>query len=155
MRTYHLSLGSNMGDRASILRSGLDRLKAVGQVRKVSAFYETKPWGNPDQADFLNAAAEFQTDLLPEGLLDTIKKIEMEAGRDLTAERWGPRPLDIDILLQGTLRLSTPRLTIPHPHLADRDFVLAPLSEIAPEVEVPGTGKTAAELWAGRQASGR
>lgn len=137
-----------MGDRQSHLEWALGQLNVIGRTGRVSSFYETKPWGNTDQPDFLNAAAELKTDVPPEELLDMIKQIEKTAGRDLLARRWGPRPLDIDILLCGDLRISTPHLTIPHPAMLEREFVLAPLAEIAPEVVIPGIDRTCGEIWA-------
>ena len=153
MNTYFLSLGSNLGDRRLHIQFGLDRLKSAGILGRVSSLHETKPVGNADQPDFLNAAAEFRSHLSPENLLDTIKEIEKARGRDLSAARWTARPLDIDILLCGGLVLNTPRLTIPHPSMMDRKFVLAPLAEIAAGVTVPGAGKTCDEIWADWQAS--
>lgn len=148
MLRYFLSLGSNLGDRRAHLDWGLEQLAKVGRVGRVSSVHETKAWGNPDQPDFLNAAAEFRTDLPPETLLDMIKEIEKASGRDLAAPRWSPRPLDIDILLCGDATRSTPRLTIPHAEMLNREFVLAPLAEIAPDVTVPGAAKTCGEIWA-------
>lgn len=144
---YYLSLGSNLGDRPAWLRWGVDRLDTFGQVSLLSNFYETKPWGKSDQGDFLNAVVEFKCDHDPEGLLGKLKEIEKASGRDFSVERWGPRTLDIDILLCGQDQRVSPGLTIPHPRLCRRDFVLAPLAEIAPSVPVPGTGKTCAQLW--------
>ncbi len=137
-----------MGDRQAHLEWAIEQLSSIGRMGRVSSFYETKPWGNPQQANFLNAAAEFKTYLPPEELLDMIKEIEKAAGRDLSARRWGPRPLDIDILLCGALQISTPRLTIPHPAMLEREFVLEPLAQIAPAAAIPGTDKTCGEIWA-------
>lgn len=148
MARYYLSLGSNMGNRDIQLERGIEELRNTGTVLRVSSFYETKAWGSERQPDFLNAAVEFESGISPEELLDAIKKIEKKAGRDFSAERWSPRPIDIDILLCGDLVLSTPRLCIPHPYLSQREFVLAPLAEIAPDVAVPGTGKPVGSLWA-------
>lgn len=148
VRVY-LSLGSNLGDREKNIRLGLDGLRAscaAGLVR-VSSLYETRPFGNIDQPDFLNAAAEWRTNLPPDRLLEQIKQIEVAAGRNLSAPRWTARPLDIDILLYGAMRLNTPKLTIPHPQMLRREFVLAPLVEIAPSVRLPGRAKTCGEVW--------
>ncbi|MBI4179062.1 2-amino-4-hydroxy-6-hydroxymethyldihydropteridine diphosphokinase [bacterium] len=137
MERVYLGLGSNLGDREANLRFGLARLALIGEVGPVSAFHETRAEvlpGAPSQPDYLNAAALLRTDMPPDSLLEKIKDIERAAGRDLAAPRWSPRPLDIDILLYGTLEMNTPDLTIPHPRMASRDFVLDPLSEIAPEL---------------------
>ena len=147
MTSYYLSLGSNLADRESHIQFGLDRLNAMGLIGRRSSLYETKPVGNTDQPDFLNVAVEFRTELSPEKLLDAIMEIEQAAGRDLSAPRWSARPLDIDILLCGDFQMTTPRLTVPHPLMLDRAFVLAPLAEIAPGVIVPGSGKTCGEIW--------
>lgn len=130
-----LGLGTNLGDREENLRSALNRI--AGQpgnaLVAVSSFRETEAWGVTDQPRFLNAAAEIRTALEPGELLAVVKRIETEMGRVPTF-RWGPRMIDIDLLLFGDRRMQSDALTLPHPHLLDRAFVWEPLAEIAPEV---------------------
>jgi 2-amino-4-hydroxy-6-hydroxymethyldihydropteridine diphosphokinase len=143
LRTGYLGLGSNVGDRAGHLRAAIATLAERGvEVEAVSSAYETEPVGEVlDQPDFLNAAIRVRTELEPEELLDLCKEIEVERGRDLEAPRHSRRPLDIDLLLLGDLELSTGRLTLPHPEVVSRRFVLAPLLELDPELALPdGTG---------------
>ena len=133
MTLVYLGLGSNLGNRAGRLRAALvalDRLPGT-QVRRVSALYESAPWGVTDQPAFLNAVAEVTTGLVPHDLLHGVKVIEHEAGRE-AGPRWGPRPLDIDLLLYDDLVVDSPDLMIPHPRLAARRFVLAPLCDLLP-----------------------
>jgi 2-amino-4-hydroxy-6-hydroxymethyldihydropteridine diphosphokinase len=135
----YFGLGSNEGDRAANLRAGVDALSGHGvKVDAVSSVYETEPVGEVlDQPDFLNAAVRVDTELLPDRLLDVCKAIEIEHGRMFGGPRHGPRPLDIDVLLLGELELSTERLTLPHPELSRRRFVLVPLLELDPELALP------------------
>jgi 2-amino-4-hydroxy-6-hydroxymethyldihydropteridine diphosphokinase len=139
MRVGYLGLGSNVGDRVENLRAAVRMLaeREVG-VEAVSSTYETEPVGEVlDQPDFLNAAIRIRTALEPEELLDACKEIEAERGRALDAPRHSPRPLDVDLLLLGDLELSTDRLTLPHPEVASRRFVLVPLLELDPELTLP------------------
>jgi 2-amino-4-hydroxy-6-hydroxymethyldihydropteridine diphosphokinase len=139
VRTGYLGLGSNVGDREAHLRAAL-RLLADHDVavEAVSSAYETEPVGEIlDQPDFLNAAARVRTALEPEALLDVCKAIEIEQGRMLAGPRHGPRPLDVDLLLLGDLELETERLTLPHPQVTARGFVLVPLLELDPELALP------------------
>ena len=138
-RVGYLSLGSNVGDREANLRAAITALGEHGvEVEAVSSAYETEPVGEiVDQPDFLNAAARIKTDLEPEQLLDVCKAIEAERGRMFGAPRHGPRPVDLDILLLGDLELTTERLTIPHPALTERRFVLVPLLELDPGLALP------------------
>ncbi len=146
MPTVYLGLGGNLGDREANLREACRHLEAGGvRVDRCSSLYETEPWGVADQPRFLNAVCCGQTDLSPAALLALAKQIEQDLGRRPTV-RYGPRPVDIDILLYGDTQLVSPELTIPHPRLAERAFVLVPLVEIAPEVAVPGTGRSVREL---------
>jgi 2-amino-4-hydroxy-6-hydroxymethyldihydropteridine diphosphokinase len=133
MTLVYLGLGSNLGDRAAHLRAALAALGRLPgtAVRRVSALYESAPWGVTDQPAFLNAVAEVTTGLTPHELLRSVKVIEQEAGRQ-TGPRWGPRPLDIDLLLYDDLVMDSPDLVIPHPRLAERRFVLAPLCDLRP-----------------------
>ena len=135
----YLGLGSNVGDRAGHLRAAIEMLGARGVVvEAVSSAYETEPVGEvPDQPDFLNAAIRIRTDLDPEALLDLCKEIEAERGRALDAPRHSPRPLDVDLLLLGKIELSTDRLTVPHPEITTRRFVLTPLLELDPDLTLP------------------
>jgi len=132
--TVYLGLGSNLGDRDKNLNQALEELTAVGlEIEKVSRFIETDPVGGVPQGKFLNAALKAQTQWSPENLLARIKAIETKMGRRDTG-RNGPRVIDIDILLYDRVVMTTPQLTIPHPRMHERDFVLTPLKEIAPEV---------------------
>lgn len=135
----YLSLGSNMGDREGYLRAARERLAAAPgiQVLRSSPLYHTRPVGKTDQAWFLNQVVEVKTNLRPEELLATCQGIEEALGR-VRHERWGPRTLDIDILTYGTLQSDDPHLTLPHPRMLERAFVLVPLAAIAPEMQIAG-----------------
>ena len=149
-RIGYLGLGSNVGDRERHLREGLAALTGHGvRVEAVSSTYETEPVGEIlDQPDFLNAAARIATDLRPEELLDVCKAIEVEAGRMFGTPRHGPRPLDVDVLLLGDIELAGERLTIPHPELTSRRFVLVPLLELDPQLSLPDGTALASALEA-------
>jgi len=149
-RSGYLGLGSNVGDRESHLRAAVELLREHGvEVEAVSSTYETEPVGEVlDQADFLNAAIRIRTELEPEVLLDLCKEIEVARGRQLDARRHGPRPLDVDLLLLGDIELSTDRLTLPHPEVTSRRFVLAPLLELDPELTLPDGTRLADALAA-------
>jgi len=140
MRGGYLGLGSNVGDRESHLRAAIELLGERGvEVEAVSSLYETAPVGEVlDQPDFLNAAIRVRTELEPEKLLDVCKEVEAARGRALDAPRHSPRPLDVDLLLLGDVELSTDRLTLPHPEVTSRRFVLAPLLELDPGLTLPG-----------------
>lgn len=140
-----LSLGSNLGDRLANLRDALDALGETTTVCAVSHAYETEPWGETEQPGFLNAAVEIETDFAPLELLEVVKGIEARLGRTPTY-RWGPRMIDIDLILCEDLVLDSERLTVPHPEFRNRAFVLAPLAEIAPDAVDPATGETVAAL---------
>ena len=156
MRDGYLGLGSNVGDRAAHLRAAIEALNRGGaEVEASSSLYETEPVGEVlDQPDFLNAAVRVRTDLEPEALLDLCKAIEVERGRLLDAPRHSPRPLDLDLLLLGDLELTTDRLTLPHREVRSRRFVLEPLLELDPGLELPdGTdlARVLAELGGGER----
>jgi len=141
-----LGLGSNLGDREGSLRRALALLETRGfRITGRSSFYLTEPVGGPPQPWFLNAAIRGETDLGPEALLEACLAIERDLGR-VREVRQGPRTLDVDLLLYGDLVRKTPALTLPHPRLHDRLFVLIPLAEMAPEVRHPVLGLTAAEM---------
>jgi 2-amino-4-hydroxy-6-hydroxymethyldihydropteridine diphosphokinase len=127
----YLGLGSNVGDRLANLRAAAERLPVVAR----SSVYETEPQGEVlDQPDFLNAVVAIETSLDPEGLLRQAKGVEVELGRDFGQIRHGPRVVDIDLLLLGDIEMTTERLTLPHPEVTTRRFVLVPLLEIAPSL---------------------
>lgn len=139
LRTGYLGLGSNVGDRESHLRAAIELLGERGvEIDAVSSAFETEAVGEVlDQPDFLNAVIRIRTELEPEALLDVCKAVEVERGRILDAPRHSPRPLDVDLLLLGQLELKTDRLTLPHPEVTSRRFVLTPLLELDPELALP------------------
>jgi len=148
LTTVYLGLGSNMGDSAALLRAALDGLDGPDlQLKRVSSLYETEPIGFREQAWFLNLVAEFETELSPEQLLKRMQTIEAGMGR-LRPIRNGPRTIDIDILLYGSIVKKTEALEIPHPRYRERRFTLAPLAELNPELRDPVTGQTMAEMLA-------
>jgi 2-amino-4-hydroxy-6-hydroxymethyldihydropteridine diphosphokinase len=149
-RTGYLGLGSNVGDPAAHLRAAVELLGGRGvEIEAVSSAYVTEPVGEVlDQPDFLNAAVRIRTELEPEPLLDVCKAVEAERGRSFEAPRHSPRPLDVDLLLLGDLELQTPRLTLPHPEVLSRRFVLAPLLELDPELTLPDGARLADALSA-------
>jgi 2-amino-4-hydroxy-6-hydroxymethyldihydropteridine diphosphokinase len=144
-KTVYLSLGSNIGDRDKNLQEAITRLSHLGAVSTVSSFYETEPVEVTAQAWFLNCALKLETEKMPRQLLKGILDLEREMGRRRIQSK-GPRSIDIDILLFGNSIVETKGLTIPHPALHERCFVLEPLAEIAPEVRHPVFKKTVREL---------
>lgn len=142
MPEVFVGLGANLGDPAGQLHGALHALAALPQteVKRVSGFYRSSAIGPAGQPDYCNAVAQLDTSLAPEALLDAMQGIESAAGR-VRGERWGARVLDLDLLLYDQTVCSTARLTLPHPELAFRDFVLWPLTEIAPDVKVPLLGR--------------
>ncbi len=143
-----MGLGGNLGNRESFLRRCRDLLeRSTIRILRGSSVYETEPVGPRQQPWFLNQVVEVETELGPQELLDAVKSIEAEMGR-VPGPAGGPRVIDIDILLAGDRTLDTVRLQVPHPRMAQRNFVLVPLSEIAPEAVHPGLGKTIRELQA-------
>ena len=139
LRTGYLGLGSNVGDRAANLRAARAALPAGGvEVLASSSLYETAPQGELlDQPDFLNACLRIRTALEPEELLDACKSVERELGRGRGGVRHGPRPIDVDLLLLGDLVYSSARLSLPHREVTSRRFVVEPLLELDPELELP------------------
>ena len=136
-----IGLGGNVGDVPATMKRAIAELDGHPNVERVrvSRLYRTPPWGKTDQAWFFNACVLIRTDLEPERLLDLCLEIERGLKRDRRfGERWGPRPIDLDLLLYGDEELATPRLTVPHPRMTERGFVLLPLSEIAPDWSVAG-----------------
>jgi 2-amino-4-hydroxy-6-hydroxymethyldihydropteridine diphosphokinase len=141
----YLSLGSNIGDRESHLRDAISRLENKGRIKSIASFYETEPVEFTDQARFLNCALALETEEAPEQLMESVLHIEQEMGRERQQNK-GPRTIDIDILLFSDTIIDSPKLTIPHPAMHERRFVLQPLAEIAPEVRHPVLKKTIREL---------
>jgi len=149
MKTYRafLGLGSNLGDRGALLQKAVGALKQLADVRVVwcSSLYETEPWGKKDQPKFLNGVLEIETTLTPSFLFQQLTTLERQIGRT-PSERWGPREIDIDILLYDGLVYKDDHLTVPHPGLPHRKFVLVPMREIAPDLVHPVSGHTMEEL---------
>jgi 2-amino-4-hydroxy-6-hydroxymethyldihydropteridine diphosphokinase len=150
--TGYLGLGSNEGDRLANLRAARDALGRRGvEVLAASSVYETAPQGEvTDQADFLNACLRVRTALGPEQLLDESKAVERELGRAPGGVRHGPRPIDVDVLLLGDLEFRSARLSLPHPEVTSRRFVLVPLLELDPELALPDGTQLADQLDAVR-----
>jgi 2-amino-4-hydroxy-6-hydroxymethyldihydropteridine diphosphokinase len=143
----YVALGSNLGDRQATLRSAIAALQQLGSVDATSSLYETAPVGLVEQPDFVNAVVALRTALPPLDLMSALLRIEQQHGRDRSASvPKGPRTLDLDLLSYGDVVMDTPTLTLPHPSLADRRFVLVPLTEIAPRWRHPISGKTADDL---------
>lgn len=147
MATAYLGLGSNLGDRNQNLAQALELMSKHAVVEQVSSIYETEPVGYQPQPLFLNAVCRISTELKPKQLLQLAKEIEIKLGR-MPGFPNAPRPIDIDILLYDNEILSSKELTVPHPGLAERAFVLVPLAEIAPDLVHPGSGKAIKKLLA-------
>jgi 2-amino-4-hydroxy-6-hydroxymethyldihydropteridine diphosphokinase len=152
-RIAAIALGSNLaspwGDREANLREAIARVAKLGEVRAVSSFHDTAPVGFTEQPNFLNAAMLLDTELEPVELMRALLAIERAMGRDrASVPAKGPRMIDLDLLLMDDVVLQTDELTLPHPAMAERRFVLEPLAEIAPAMINPGSGRTAAELLA-------
>jgi 2-amino-4-hydroxy-6-hydroxymethyldihydropteridine diphosphokinase len=148
-----LALGSNLGDRLANLQAAVAALAPYVEVQQASQVYETAPWGITDQPCFLNQVVRGRTRLAPEALLGHLKAVEARLGRQKTI-RYGPRLIDLDIIFYGSLVYVAPELTIPHPRLAERAFVLVPLAELAPELEHPLTRQTMRQMLAPLDVSG-
>jgi 2-amino-4-hydroxy-6-hydroxymethyldihydropteridine diphosphokinase len=138
----YIGVGSNLGDSQARVQAAFDALGALPRTQLVarSRLYRTRPFGPVQQGDFINAVAGLLTQLSAQQLLEGIRAIEAAAGR-IREERWGPRTLDLDLLVFGAERIATADLTVPHPGIAERGFVLAPLADVAPTLEVPGAGR--------------
>jgi 2-amino-4-hydroxy-6-hydroxymethyldihydropteridine diphosphokinase len=148
LTTAYVALGSNLGDRLGYLRRAVGALRAAGgiEVAGVSSVYETDPVG-PPQPEYLNAVVRIETELVPHDLLRALKGIERELGRT-PSERWGPREIDLDLLLYGEERLDTDELVVPHPRMAERAFVLVPLGELTGDERADASVR----LYAGQDA---
>ncbi|HET7359561.1 MAG TPA: 2-amino-4-hydroxy-6-hydroxymethyldihydropteridine diphosphokinase [Rhodanobacteraceae bacterium] len=145
MATAYVALGANLGDPRAQLLAAFDALAALQDTRLQarSRLYLTPPWGLREQPPFVNAVAQLDTGLGPDELLQGLLDIERAAGRERNGERWGPRRLDLDLLLHGDTVRDDARLTLPHPRMAERAFVLLPLAELAPQLDIPGHGRIA------------
>jgi 2-amino-4-hydroxy-6-hydroxymethyldihydropteridine diphosphokinase len=141
----YVGVGSNLGDRAATIRRALDVLDARQDLDVVglSTLLETEPWGYVDQATFLNGVVAVDTSLRPRALLDALLEVERELGRTREGPRYGPRTIDLDLLLYGELEIDEPGLTVPHPRLHERAFALEPLYELDSGLAVPGRGSVA------------
>jgi 2-amino-4-hydroxy-6-hydroxymethyldihydropteridine diphosphokinase len=142
MALVYIGLGANLGEREATIRRALELLTAGGdvEVEAVSSLRETDPVGYEDQPRFLNGAAALRTDLSPRALLERMQEVELLLGRDRSGPRFGPRTIDLDLLLYGAKAIDEPDLQVPHPRLAERRFVLEPLAELDDGLEVPGRG---------------
>ncbi len=146
MATAGIGIGSNLGDRQAHCRDAIKRLRSAGcTILTISSFIETEPWGLSNQPPFLNGAVLIETRLTPHELLKLLLSIESDMGR-IRTERWGPRIMDLDILLYDDIILRSEDLSIPHPHLHERAFALEPLVEIAPDMIHPVLNETLAAL---------
>jgi 2-amino-4-hydroxy-6-hydroxymethyldihydropteridine diphosphokinase len=153
VHTIYIALGTNLGNRTENLCAALDALPPSVVIRQSSPIYETPPWGLTDQPAFLNMVVRGETQLAPLDLLAYLKHLEVELGR-VPSVHWGPRLIDMDILFYDDLVLDAPGLTIPHPHLHERAFVLVPLSDLAADLVHPVLGKPIRDLLAAVDTTG-
>lgn len=155
MTRVYLAIGSNLASPLEQVNAALAALAEIpeSQLVAVSDFYRTPPLGPQDQPDYLNAAVALETALAPEALLDHTQRIELQQGRERKAHRWGPRTLDLDILLFGEMQIDSPRLTVPHYDMKNRAFMLLPLAQIAPDLRFPD-GDKLSDLLANLDPSG-
>jgi 2-amino-4-hydroxy-6-hydroxymethyldihydropteridine diphosphokinase len=142
MTIAYVGLGSNLGDRERLIREAAELIGAM----RLSTVIETEPWGHRDQPLFLNAVAELETPLAARQLLDHLLDVERRLGRERVGPQWGPRTIDLDLLLYGQKMLDEPGLVVPHPRLTEREFVLRPLAELVPTLKIPGKGTVQAAL---------
>lgn len=142
MKSAWVGLGSNLGDSMVLLRQSMAQLARLPetQLRAVSTPYITQPWGETNQPEFINAVAKLATDLPPQTLLESLLAIEKQLGRQRSGKRWGPRLIDLDLLIYEGVVMDEPNLVLPHPRLHQRAFVLVPLNDLSPTLEVPGLG---------------
>ena len=149
MSICYIGLGSNLGDSIAYLDNAIDSLNSSQNINhlSVSSFYRSKPHGPQDQPDYINAVARFETSLDPHALLSLLQKIENNNNRQRNGERWGARTLDLDLLLYGNVVIDTETLTVPHPYICERSFVLYPLQELKPDLCFPN-GKMLSECIA-------
>ncbi len=147
MRSVYIGLGSNLGKKIKNLQEAVERLRKIKgiNVKKTSSFYLTAPWGKTDQEEFVNQVIEIETDMPSQELLKNLQKIEIRMGRR-RREEWGPRTIDLDILLYGNEVIDSPELKVPHPYMRERLFVLVPLQEIASNLVFPDGGATLEEV---------
>jgi len=153
LQTAFIALGGNLGDVHATFRAALEPLGVLGQVVRKSSLYLTPPWGLLEQPEFFNAALELKTALGPEEVLGALLEIERLFGRERFG-RWGPRTLDLDLLSYGGQVMGSERLTLPHPRMLERAFVLVPLLEIAPRWTHPASGESAREALEKLDSSG-
>jgi 2-amino-4-hydroxy-6-hydroxymethyldihydropteridine diphosphokinase len=146
MTLAYVGLGSNLGDRESLIRRAAELIGAT----RLSEVRETEPWGYEQQPRFLNAVAEVETELPPRRLLDHLLDVEARLGRERVGPKWGPRTIDLDLLLYGDEMVDEPGLVVPHPRLLEREFVLEPLADLVPWLKIPGNG-TVHDALAGLQ----
>lgn len=142
LNRVYVGLGSNLDDPAAHIRRACQELGVLPGTccSQYSRLFKSAPHGPADQPDYINAVAELETELTPSELLIVLQALEQQHGRVRTEERWGPRPLDLDILLYGDLRINTSDLQVPHPRMTERPFVLYPLQELEPDLNIPGLG---------------
>ncbi|MFC4762818.1 2-amino-4-hydroxy-6-hydroxymethyldihydropteridine diphosphokinase [Dyella koreensis] len=150
MTTAYIALGSNLGDSRRYLQDAIEALARLPetQVLASSRFYRTPPWGVLEQPPFINAVVQIDTAMKADALLQSLLAIERAAGRVRDGDRWGPRTLDLDLLHMEGVQLSNAQLTLPHPRIAERAFVLLPLHDLAPDLAIPGQGRVAELLAA-------
>ena len=146
MTLAYIGLGSNLGDRESLIRRAAELIGAT----RLSEVRETEPWGYEQQPRFLNAVAEIETELPPRRLLDHLLDVEARLGRERIGPKWGPRSIDLDLLLYGDETVNEPGLVVPHPRLLEREFVLELLADLVPLLKIPGNG-TVHDALAGLQ----
>jgi 2-amino-4-hydroxy-6-hydroxymethyldihydropteridine diphosphokinase len=148
MTIAYVGLGSNLAEPRKQIEAALKNLADLPRTRLIahSRLYSTEPWGRSDQPSFVNAVAAIDTQLSARDLLEALLAIERGVGRQRDGERWGPRILDLDILIYGDVRIDEPALHVPHPRLQERAFALVPLAEIAPELDIPGVGRVSDQL---------